>query len=139
MLSRTVVGAGAGILVGAGFALTLDGLTRYCYLRPGRSGCGLQGPLLYPPFFAFWMTVAGLLIWVGFRVVRQERGWLATSIGSLLWVVLLVAVLWFRYTYLDLLQEDGHLFVLGAAVLVPGVAYAAGGMISGSRRSREVV
>ncbi|SEP88986.1 hypothetical protein [Lentzea albida] len=137
MLSRTVVGAGAGILAGAGFALTLDGLTRYCYLRPGRSGCGLQGPVLYPPVFAFWMAVAGLLIWAGFRVVRQQRGWLATAIGSVLWVVLIVAVLWFRYTYLDLVQEDGHFFVLVAAVVVPCVAYGSAGMISGSRR--EVV
>lgn len=134
MLSRTVVGACAGALAGAGVALTLDALTKYCYPRPGRTGCGDSQLLALPLTFAVWMVVAGVLIWAGFRVARQERGWVATAIGSVLWAVLLVAVLWFRYTYLELAEEDGHLFVLGAAVVVPCVAYGFAGMISGARR-----
>ncbi|USX49538.1 hypothetical protein [Lentzea sp. HUAS12] len=134
MLSRTVVGACAGAVAGAGVALTLEALTRYCYLRPGRTGCGDSQLLALPLTFGAWMVIAGVLIWAGFRVARQERGWLATSIGGVLWVVLLLAVLWLRYTYLDLVQEDGDFFVLGAAVVVPCVAYGFAGMISGSRR-----
>ncbi|MET9232566.1 hypothetical protein [Lentzea sp. NPDC003310] len=134
MVSRTVVGAGAGVLAGAGFALTLEGFTRYCYLRPGRTGCGVSLPVFYPPVFATWMAVAGVLIWLGFRLVRQERGWLAAAGGSVLWAVLIVAVVWFKAAYLDMYQEDGRRFFVVAAVAVPCVAYAAAAGFAGRAR-----
>ncbi|MEV6712920.1 hypothetical protein AB0M48_12890 [Lentzea sp. NPDC051208] len=131
MLLRAVVGAGAGVLAGAGFALTLEGFNRYCYLRPGRTGCGVPLPVFYPPVFALWMVVAGVLIWAGFRVARQEREWLATSTGSVLWAVLIVAVVWFKATYLDMYQEDGRRFLVVAAVVVPCVACAVAALAVG--------
>ena len=136
MLLRTAVGAGAGALAGAGFALTLEGFTRHCHLRPGRTGCGVSLPVLYPPVFALWTVVAGVLIWVGFRLARQERGWLATGIGSVLWAVLIVGVVWFESAYLDLYQAEGVQFLLAAAVVVPGVAYAVSASAAGRARRR---
>jgi hypothetical protein len=134
MLLRTVVGAVAGVLAGAGFALTLEGFSRYCYLRPGRVGCGVGLPVFYPPVFALWMVAAGVLIWVGFRVARQERGWLATSVGSVLWAVSIVAVVWLESTYLDLYQAEGVQFLMAAAVVVPCVAYAVAALAAGRAR-----
>lgn len=134
MLLRAGVGAGAGVLAGAGFALTLEGVNRYCYLRPGRTGCGVSLPVLYPSTFALWMVVAGVLIWAGFRLTRQERGWLTTGIGSVLWVVLIVAVVWFKAAYLDMYQEDGARFLLTAAVIVPCAAYAVAALAAGRTR-----
>jgi hypothetical protein len=135
MLLRSVVGACAGALAGVGFALTLDGFRQYCYLRPGRTGCGDSGPMLYPPIFAFWMLVAGVLIYLGFRVARAERGWWATGLGSGLWVVLIVGVVWFKALFLDMPQEDGHLFLRQAVVIVSGVAYLAGALFAGRART----
>ncbi|MFI6101760.1 hypothetical protein ACIA8G_39950 [Lentzea sp. NPDC051213] len=135
MLSRTVVGACAGALVGAGFALTLDGLRQYCYLRPGRTGCGDSSLLLLPPIFALWMLVAGALIYAGFRAARVDRGWSATGIGSGLWVVLIVAVVWFKTLFLDMYQEDGHRFLMTASVIVPCIAYAIAALCTGRSRS----
>ena len=134
MLLRTVVGAGAGVLAGAGFALTLEGFNRYCYLRPGRTGCGVPLPVFYPPVFALWMVAAGVLIWMGFRLARQEREWLTTSFGSVLWVVLIVTVVWFKAAYLDMYQEDGARFLLTAAVIVPSAAYAVAALVVGRAR-----
>ncbi|MGW6447672.1 hypothetical protein [Lentzea sp. NPDC055074] len=134
MVLRTAVGAVAGVLAGAGFALTLEGFTRYCYLRPGRTGCGVGLPVFYPPVFALWMVVAGVLIWAGFRMARQERGWLATGVGSVLWAVLIVAVVWFESAYLDLYQAEGVQFLKVAAVVVPCVAYAIAALAAGRAR-----
>ncbi|MET8762058.1 hypothetical protein [Lentzea sp. NPDC004782] len=61
MLSRTVVGACAGALAATGWALTLDALPRYYYLKPGRIGCGRSSVLLYPLTFSFWMLAAVLV------------------------------------------------------------------------------
>ncbi|WP_439663028.1 hypothetical protein ACSHWB_17225 [Lentzea sp. HUAS TT2] len=134
MLLRTAVGAVAGVLAGAGFALTLEGVSRYCYLRPGRTGCGVGLPVFYPPVFALWMVVAGVVIWAGFRVARQERGWLVTSAGSVLWAVLIVAAVWFESTFLDLYQADAVVFFMTAAVIVPCVAYAVAAVAAGRAR-----
>jgi hypothetical protein len=134
MVLRTVVGSGAGVVAGLGFAFTLDGLNRYCHLQPGRTGCGVSPPLLYPPVFALWMTVAGLLICVGFRLARQERGWLVVSVGSPLWAVLIVAVVWFKATRLEMYQADGALFLMAASVVVPCVAYAVAAVVAGRAR-----
>ncbi|NKE56442.1 hypothetical protein FXN61_06190 [Lentzea sp. PSKA42] len=135
MLLRSVVGACAGALVGIGFAFTIDGLRQYCYLRPGRTGCGDSSPLLLPPIFVFWMLVAGVLIYTGFRLARMTRGWWATGVGSGLWVVLIVAVVWFKALFLDMYQEDGHLFLLNAAVITSCVAYAIATSCTGRRRT----
>lgn len=135
MFLRSVVGACAGALAGVGFALTLDWHREYCWLKVGVRGCGDSSPLLVPPFFAFWMLVAGLLIQLGFRLVRAERGWLATGIGSGLWVVLVVGVDWFRVLFLDMYQEDGHIFLLQAAVVVSCAAYLAAALFVGRART----
>jgi hypothetical protein len=55
MLSRTAVGASAGALAAIGWTLPLEGLTRYCYLKPG---CGRSLELLYPLTFSFSMLAA---------------------------------------------------------------------------------
>jgi hypothetical protein len=120
MLLRTVVGACAGALAGTGFALTVDWHRQYCYLSVGRTGCGDSGVLLLPLLFVFWLLVAGGLIYAG--------------IGSGLWVVLLVAVVWFKTFFLDLPQEDGHLFLMQAAVITAGVAYLIAAVTVGRAR-----
>ncbi|GLY51965.1 hypothetical protein [Lentzea sp. NBRC 102530] len=134
MVLRTVVGAVAGAVAGTGFFLTLDGFSRYCYLRPGRTGCGVTLPLLHPPVFAFWMVVAAAVILAGFRVGRQERGWVATGIGSGLWLVLIVAVVWFEIGCLEVHPEDRHLVLGVTAVVVPCVAYAVATSSAGQAR-----
>ena len=80
------------------------------------------------------MVVAGVLIGVGFRVARQERGWLATSVGSVLWAVSIVAVVRLESTYLDLYQAEGVQFLMAAAVVVPCVAYAVAALTAGRAR-----
>ncbi|MFD4673181.1 hypothetical protein ACFWNN_25900 [Lentzea sp. NPDC058450] len=134
MVLRTVVGAVAGAVAGTGFWLTLDGFTRYCYLSPGRTGCGAGLPLVYPPVFALWMVVAAALVLGGFRIGRQERGWLATGIGSGLWLALIVAVVWVEIGLLEIYPEDRRLFLAAAAVAVPCVAYAVATSAAGRAR-----
>src|SRR5690349_5359468 len=109
MVLRSVVGACAGTVVGAGFAATLQGWNGYCYLAVGRTGCGDSYPLVYASIFAFWMLVAGGLLWAGFRMTRAERSWSATGWGSGLWVVLIVGVVWFKAVFLEMYQEEGDL------------------------------
>lgn len=135
MLLRSVVGACAGALAGLGFALTLDWHREYCWLKVGVTGCGDSGLWLYLPLFVFWMLVAGLLIHLGFRLARAERGWWATGLGSGLWVVLIVGVVWFKIMFLEMYQEDGHLFLMKAAVIVPCVAYLAAALFVGRART----
>lgn len=135
MLSRGVVGACAGALAGIGFSLTADWHRNYCYLAVGRTGCGDSSTLLLPVFFGFWMLVAGVLIYLGFRLARAERGWLATGIGSGLWVVLIVGVVWFKIMFLDMYQEDGHLFLMQAAAIAACVAYLAAALFTGRART----
>jgi hypothetical protein len=135
MVLRTGAGACAGALAGLGFALTADWHRQYCYLKPGRTGCGDSSPLLLPPIFGFWMLVAGVVIYLGFRLARAERGWWATGLGSGLWFVLIVGVVWFKTLFLDMVQEDGHLFLMQAAVIVSCVAYAAAALFVGRART----
>lgn len=112
MVLRTVVGAVAGAVAGAGFVLTMD-------IVPSRSGIGLFA-MAVSVFFAFWMLVAGVLIVGGFRLGRQERGWWTTGIGSGLWVVMIVSLMFSgvfgKHAYMHLFET--------AVVLVPCVAYA---------------
>ena len=84
MLLRTVVGALAGAVVGAGFVLTL-------HLLPSRADI-LVIAMSIPVIFAFWMGVAGALIAGGFRLGRQERGWWATGAGGGVWIVVIVSL-----------------------------------------------
>jgi hypothetical protein len=135
MVLRGVVGACAGVVAGVGFAATLEGWTGYCYLSVGRTGCGDSYPLVYASIFVFWMLVAGLLIWAGFRLARAERGWWATGIGSGLWVVLIVGVVWFKTLFLDMYQEDGHLFLMQASVVTPCLAYLVAALTVGRART----
>jgi hypothetical protein len=143
MLSRTVVGAGAGALAGIGLALTLDGLRRSCHVSTSRVGCGRSGPLLFAPILVFWMLVAGALIYAGFRMGRVARGWRVTGIGSGLWAVLIVTMIWFRTAYLDapladghsLPKEYGHNFMLVAVVVSACAAYLAAASFAGRERT----
>ena len=134
-MSRSVVGACAGALAGTGLALTLDGFRQYCYLKPGRTGCGVSGPMLLPPIIAFWMLAAGVLIYAGFRMRRMDRGWWATGIGSGLWLVLIVGVVWYKAVYLDMWQEDGHVFLRTAAVITACAAYLTAALFVGRART----
>lgn len=135
MLLRTVVGACAGALAGIGLALTFDWLRQYCYLAVGRTGCGDSGVLLFPLIFGFWILVAGVLLYVGFRLARVAHGSWAAGIGSALWAVLLVGVVWFRALYLDLPQEDGNSFQMTATVVVACVAYLLAALFVGRART----
>ncbi|MDX8036818.1 hypothetical protein SK803_42045 [Lentzea sp. BCCO 10_0856] len=121
MVLRTVVGAVVGVVVGAGFLLSLDVLPSRCDGLPGGPGCAVVAGMALPVLFAFWMFVAGALLWAG---LRKERSWQATGIGGGLWLVLIVAAVLVEDFYLDLLQEDGRQFRLAAAVIVPCFAYA---------------
>ena len=131
MLLRSVVGACAGAVAGVGLALTFDGLRRSCYVSTSRLGCGRSGPLLFAPILVFWMLLAGALIYAGFRMGRMARGWLVTGIGSGLWAVLIVAVIWFKALFLDMVQDDGHLFAMQAVVVASCVAYLAAALFAG--------
>ncbi|MEU3648981.1 hypothetical protein AB0E59_36790 [Lentzea sp. NPDC034063] len=134
MLSRTALGAVVGTVVGAGFLLTLDTLTRYCNGGPGRAGCGSGFPLTVGPVFAFWMVVAGVLVHLGFRVTRTERGWWVAGAGSGLWLLLFVGVVFFRTFQVDMYQEDVHRFMATMYVVVPCVAYGVAALGVGRAR-----
>lgn len=135
MLLRTVVGACAGALAGIGLTLTFDWFRQYCYLAVGRTGCGRSGVMLLPVIFACWMLVASVLIYVGFRLGRVARGLWATGIGSGLWAVLFVALVWLRALYLDLPQEDGNSFLMTATVCAACGAYAIAALFVGRART----
>jgi hypothetical protein len=135
MLLRTVVGACAGALAATGWALTLDGLPRYCYLKPGRVGCGRSSVLLYPLTFSFWMLVAAVLVYAGYRVLRAERGWWAAGIGSGLWFVLVVVAIHvgsFRLGDTD--REGVHEFFRNAYLVTASAAYGIAASFIGRAR-----
>lgn len=135
MLLRTVVGAVVGTVVGTGFLQTLNLLTRYCTGGPGRTGCGAGFWLTIGLDFAFWMLVAAALIALGFRAGRAGRAWWAVGIGSGLWFVLFLAVIYVRMFHLEMVQEDGRDFLATAYVITPGVAYALAALCTGRRRA----
>ncbi|MGW4211484.1 hypothetical protein ACWEIJ_26055 [Lentzea sp. NPDC004789] len=136
MLLRTVVGACAGALAAIGWALTLEGLTRYCYLRPGRTGCGQSSVLLYPLTFSFWMLAAAVLVYAGHRVLRAERGWWAAGAGSGLWFVLVLAVLYLRAYHLgEVYQEEVHDFLRTGYLVTACAAYAVAALAVGRPRA----
>lgn len=130
MVLRTVVGAVVGTVVGAGFLLSLNALPSRCDGLPGGPGCVVVMAMALPALFAFWMFVAGLLMLAG---LRKERSWQATGIGGGLWVVSIVSVVLVEAFYLDLVQEDGRLFRMAAAVVVPCLAYAIAALCTGRR------
>jgi len=134
-LSRTALGAVVGTVVGAGFLLTVETLTRYCNGGPGRTGCGSSFPLTVGPVFAFWMLVAGVLIHVGFRVMRTGRGWWVAGTGSGLWFLLFVGIVYVRTLQVDMYQEDVHRFMATMYVITPCVAYALAGTLTGFKLS----
>jgi len=129
------VGACGGLVAGGGFAATLEAWNGYCYLSVGRTGCGDSYPLIYASIFVFWMLVAGCLLYAGFRMARAERSWPATGLGSGLWVVLIVGVFWFKAMFLEMYQEDGHLFVMQAVVVTACAAYLVAALAVGRART----
>jgi hypothetical protein len=134
MLSRTALGAVVGTMAGAGFLLSLHALTRYCNGGPGRTGCGAVFPLDFGVVLAFWMIVAGVLVHVGFRVLRTERGWWAAGAGTGLWFLLVLAVIYVRIFHLDMYQEDANRFMATMYVIVPCVAYGVAASCTGRAR-----
>jgi len=129
------VGAWAGAVAATGWALTLDALPRYCHLKPGRIGCGRSSVLLYPLTFAFWMLVGGALVHAGYRVLRAERGWWAAGIGSGLWFVLVLGVIYVSSFHLgDTYQEEVHEFFRTAYLVTACTAYAVAALFTGTRR-----
>ncbi len=145
MLSRTVVGAGAGGLAGVGLALTLDGLKWYCRDRPGPTVCDYADPLLLSLIFSFWVLVAGVLVHVGSRWGHLPRGWRVAMLGGGLWITLTAPVVWFRTAYLDAVPADGHSlpkvyghnFMMVASVIMACVAYAAAASFADQARPRS--
>ncbi|MEV6243825.1 hypothetical protein [Lentzea sp. NPDC051838] len=135
MVLRSVVGACAGALAGGGFVLTIEGFNQYCRSWPGNAGCGDAGVFLVLPMIAFWMLVAGVLIYAGFRLARAERGWWTAAAGSALWIVLVVVVMWFRISYVDLGPGDRQLFFVAAAVVTAGVSYLLAALSVGRART----
>jgi len=135
MLLRTALGAVVGTVAGAGFLQTLTMLTRYCYGNPGRTGCGAGIALTIGPILAFWMVVAGGLIYAGLRLWRAERRWWAAGIGGGLWFVLYLAIVYFSIFHLDMPQEDGHDVLATLYVVAPCVAYAVAALSTSRRQA----
>ncbi|WP_086662670.1 hypothetical protein [Lentzea kentuckyensis] len=124
MLLRTVVGAVSGTVAGIGFLMSLDALTRYCYGAVGRRGCGPPFMLRFGLGFSLWMIVAAALVYLGFRMLRLERGWWVAGIGSGLWFVLILAVIFLRTTIDGMYQEEGRRFLEIGYLTAAGGAYA---------------
>jgi len=131
MLLRTVVGAVAGAVAGVGFLFTLGLMVRYCN---GRGGCGAL-PVMVPPNLVFWVFVAGAAVLAGFRLLRQRHGWWVMGAGGALWVVLVVAVYYVTYAYLDLYQAERGPVVSAATVIGASLAYAVAALCIGRRRT----
>ncbi|KJK42484.1 hypothetical protein UK23_37025 [Lentzea aerocolonigenes] len=129
------MGVCAGLLAGGGFAATLEGWTWYCYPPAGHTGCGDSYPLVYALVFVFWMLVAGGLLHAGFRMARAERSWSATGVGSGLWVVLIVGVVWFKAMFLEMYHDESALFLMEAEVVTAGVAYLVAALTVGRART----
>lgn len=136
MVLRTAVGAVVGTVAGAGFLLALNLFTRHCDSGPVPVGCGAAFPLAFGLNFSVWMAVAAALVHAGFRVLRAERAWWAAGIGSGLWFVLFLTVIYVRVFHLDdLYQQDVHRFLEIAYVMVACVGYAVAAMCVGRRRT----
>lgn len=133
---RTAVGVIAGAVAGAGSLLTLDVMTRYCNGGFGRTGCGASFPLTFGLSFAIWMVVAAGLICAVFRMLRVERGLWAGGIGSGLWFVLILAVMYIRFFHMrGMYQEDVHHFLESAYVTAACAGYAIAAWCTGLRRT----
>lgn len=135
MLLRTVVGAVAGTLAGIGFVASLEALTRYCYDGPGRRGCGASPAQTFGLGFSLWMAVAAALVYVGFRLLRLERGWWVVGIGGGLWFVLIQAVIYVRTNTDGMYQEEGHEFLAAGYLAAAGASYAIAALCTGGRRT----
>ncbi|MFS8104318.1 hypothetical protein LFM09_45150 [Lentzea alba] len=136
MLMRTAVGAVVGTVVGGGFLLTLSVFTRWCNGGPFRTGCGGGFSLTFGPIFSFWLVVAGVLIYAGFRVTRAERWWWVIGIGGGLWFVLFLALIYVRMFHVDnMVQADVHDFMATAYVILPCAAFAVAALCTGRRRA----
>jgi hypothetical protein len=122
MLLRTVVGALAGAVVGAGFLLSL-------HLLPSRADIVVIA-MAIPVIFAFWMAVAGALIAGGFRLAGQARGWWATGAGGGVWVVVIVSLV-----FGGAFSKHSDLPFPPVAVLVPCLAYMVATLCIGRRRA----
>lgn len=137
MIVRTVVGAVAGLLAGAGFLLTLYTSAEYCNAGPGRTGCGAGYPLTFGLIFSTWMVLAAALIHVGFRVTREKRWWWAAGIGSSLWFALFVGVMYVLVVPMHgMYRDDVDRFLVSAYLITACVGYAVGALCTGWRRTR---
>jgi hypothetical protein len=130
MLMRTVVGAVVGTVVGGGFLLTFQLFVRWCNGGPTRTGCGAGLPLTIGQIFAFWLVVAGVLIYAGFRVARAERGWWAAGIGGGMWVALIVS-----FSFSGMFSKHSDVPFEPVAMLVSCLAYAIAALCVGRRRA----
>ncbi|HUQ60395.1 hypothetical protein [Lentzea sp.] len=134
MLLRTVVGAVAGAVAGAGFLSTSGVAVRYCNGGPGRAGCG-GFLVLVPPNLVLWIFVAGAAVLAGFRFLRQRHGWWVTGVGGALWILLVVAVYHVTYTYLDLYQAERGPVISAATVVAASLAFAVAALCIGRGRT----
>ncbi|MDX3658392.1 hypothetical protein PV646_13875 [Streptomyces sp. ID05-26A] len=143
MLLRTVLGAVTGAIAGFGFLFTLTLTARYCNGGPRRALCGEALLLQYPLQYLFWVAVAGVLLVAGFRFLRQRRGWWVAGIAAVSWLVLVLAVGYVVYEYLDLYQAERGPVLVTAALSAAGVSYTLAALcvgrplagVSGRRRS----
>ena len=136
MIVRTAVGVVAGAVAGAGFVLTLGTFTRYCNGGLGRTGCGTGFFTTFGLAFSVWMVVAAAVVCAGFRVVRARRGWWAAGIGSGLWFVLVLAVIYGRTFVLDgMYQAEVRDFLVTSYLVTACVAYAVAALGIGRRKT----
>ncbi|MCP2250280.1 hypothetical protein [Lentzea aerocolonigenes] len=136
MVLRTVVGAVAGLLAGSGFLLTLYTSSEYCNGGSGRAGCGAVFPLTFGLIFSVWMVLAAALVYAGFRVTREKRWWWAAGIGSALWFVLFVGVIYVRFFRMHgMYRDDVDRFLVSAYLITACVGYAVGALCTGRRRT----
>lgn len=98
------------------------------------AGCGGSLLLVLPVTFSFWMLAGVVLIYAGFRASRVGRVRWAAGIGSALWFVLYLTLIYINF-HLDMYQEDAHRFMTKAYVIAPCVAYAIAALCTGSRRT----
>ncbi|MBM7858194.1 hypothetical protein [Lentzea nigeriaca] len=134
MVLRTVVGAVAGLLAGAGFMLTLYLSSEYCNAGPVRTGCGAVYPLTFGLIFSIWMVLAAALIYVGFRVTREKRWWWAAGIGSGLWLALFVGVMYVWYFRMHgMYRDDVDRFLVSTYLITACVSYAVAALCTGRR------
>lgn len=125
IVARAAAGAVVGAIAGAGFRLTWwRWLPEQCGDVDG-PGCFVGLMLMLPLFVAGWAIVASTVLFWVLELGRQPGAWSAAGLGCGLWPVLVWATALFAS-----LGSGGW-----AEILMPVVAYALAGALTGRSRS----